>query len=406
MKVLYVGGMSGPLKDILSGKKENEITHAAQFFYPWYKLVQAGHQVDFVVTSNFNGPYEINVDWFSEKNLYANVYDPYSELPWHKRIFRRIKRLYKVFHYTNKAIKENEYDFIYCLTYYEGLIGNLLANYYKIPCGMRSMGTMLYEDFKNMGHKKTMLRRPAEFLMFKLNKKFFIMTDDGTKGDLVYEKWKPTPEKYSFNFWRTGIEIKNVEDIESDLKLPDHEYLFFAARFDNWKRHDRVIKILKKLHDKEQKIHLYFAGGVVHNNYYESIKNLVKDYGLEDYVHFLGAIKQDHVKLYAYNAIANPSMYDVSNLGNVFFEIYSIGSVIVCINDGSLNDYITNNDNGFLINNEDEASEVIIKLLNNKELKKEISNNALTSARKTVLSIDERYDKEVSLIVDSSKEGY
>ena len=398
MKILYVTGLAGPIKDMLTGKKENEITHAAQFFHVWHKLVKRGHQVDFVVASNFNEKPNIQVDWFSEENIYANIYDPYIELPWYRRIFRRIKRFFKLLYYTNKAISENDYDFIYGKAYYEGLAGNIVANIRGVPCGMRSMGTMLNEDFKIHGVFGTALRRPAEFLTFKMKKEFFIMTDDGTKGDVVYEAWKPNPEKYDFLFWKTGINLKGIDELESNLKVPEHDYLFVAARFDNWKRHDRSLKILHNLHLSGKHLHLYFAGGVQTVDYYDEIKNLVSKYGLDDYVHFLGAIKQNDIKVYAYHAVANPLMYDVTNLTNVFFEVFSVGSVVIGLNDGSLNDYIIDEENGFIVDNEEEACIIIEKLLEDRSIAEKIKENAISTAKEKVLSIDERFDMEVDLI--------
>ncbi len=402
MKVLYVGGLSGPLKDILSGKKEDEITHAAQFFHPWYQLVKKGHQVDFIVASNFNEPITINVDWFNEDNLYANVYDPYSELPWYRRIFRRIKRFAKLLYYTNKAVKQNKYDFIYCLTYYEGLAGNIIANMRGIPCGMRSMGTMLNEDFKQHGVTGTAWRRPIEYLMFKMKKKFILMTDDGTKGDVVYNEWKPQPEKYDFHFWKTGIDMTQIDQLHSDTTIPQHDYLFFAARIEQWKRHDRVIKTLHLLHQQGRKLHLYFAGKIQSHAYNDEIKSLISEYQLDEYVHFIGAIKQVDVKLMAYHAAANLSMYDVSNLGNVFFEIFSIGSIVIGINDGTLDDYLIHDKTGFIVNDEQQACDIIADLLNDPKKVEEIRTGAIEYAAKHVLSCDERFGREVELIEKSA----
>ena len=398
MKILYVGGMSGPLRDILSGKKEDEITHAAQFFHVWYKLVKRGHQVDFVITSNFGEKPTIKVDWFSENNIIANIYDPASEAPAYRRIFRRIKRFIKLSYATYKATKKTDYDFIYCITYHEGIVGNIIANHKGIHNGMRSMGTMLYVDFKKYGVWGTALRRPIEFLMFRLKKDFFVMTDDGTHGDKVYEAWKPTPEKYKFYFWKTGIDIKTINEIKSSINIPQHNYIFFAARFDGWKRHDRILKILHLLHQKDKKLHLYLAGDITYGTCYDNFMSLVKQYKLEQYVHFMGSIKQDDVKVMAYHAVANPLMYDVSNLGNVFFEIFSVGAIVLGLNDGSLDNYLKEGENGFSIDDENQACEIIIKLLEKPELRKNISRNAVQFAQENFLSLDERFDKEVDLI--------
>jgi glycosyltransferase involved in cell wall biosynthesis len=398
MKILYVTGMCDPITDILTGKTENEITHSPGFFHPWFKLVQRGHQVDFVVASNFNNDVHVKVDWFSEENIVANVYDPYSETPWYGRIFRRLKRFGKLLYYTNKAISENDYDFVYCKAFYEGLAGNIVANFRNVPCGMRSMGTMLNIDFEKYGVLGTAFKRPIEYLTFKLKKDFFIMTDDGTRGDIIYKEWKPKKKHYDYYFWKTGVAIENIEDINSTIQIPDHDYLFFAARFDNWKRHDRILDLLRILHDQGLHLHLYFAGGVQSRSYHATIHKMVKSLKLEDYVHFLGPVKQHDLKVLAYRAIANPLMYDVSNLGNVFFESFSTGAIVIGINDGSLEEYITHNKNGFIVNNEEEAAKVIRNVLQDNDYAQIIRRSAVISAREKVLTIDERFDMEVDLI--------
>ncbi|MCB2261532.1 MAG: glycosyltransferase family 4 protein [Candidatus Thiosymbion ectosymbiont of Robbea hypermnestra] len=174
--------------------------------------------------------------------------------------------------------------------------------------------------------------------------------------------------------------------------------MFFAARFDHWKRQDRILKILHHLHGRKCPLHLYFAGGIQSQSYYQKIRELVRKYDLADYVHFLGPIKQDDLKAYAYKAVANPSMYDMSNLSNVFYEIFSVGSVVIGLNDGSLDDYLIHAVNGFLVNDESEAATVIEELLRNKDGAQRIRANAAGCARRKFLSIDERFDREVDLI--------
>ncbi len=399
MKILYVTGMAAPLKGILTGKTEKEINGLPGFFFPWYKLIKRGHQVDFVVISNFNEKHDIKVDWFKEENLIANVYDPYSENFGFFRIFRQAKRFLKLLYYTDKAIKKNHYDFIYCKAY-EGVAGNILANWHKIPSGTRSFGTTLYPLLKNNGSFKTALKRPLEYVTFKIKKDFFLMTDDATHGDKVYEIWKPKKEKYQFLFWRTGVEIKNIEDIPVNIQIPDHPFLFFAARFDPWKRHDRIIKILHYLHESDIKAHLYFAGQQTSKSYFSQIEGLVEKYHLTDYVHFMGVVTQDEVKILAYHSMASIFMYDFANIGNVFFETFAVGSIVIGLDDGVLNEFISHELNGYLINDEKEATEAIKMLYNNPELQSSIRTEAIKTAREKFLTIDERFDKEVDLIED------
>lgn len=398
LKILYVTGMPAPLKDILTGKRDNEITHALQIFYPWRKLVERGHQVDFVIASNFNTLPQVTVDWFSPANVLANVYDPLSDAPPLRRIARRFRRFLALIYQTHKALQNENYDFVYCKAFYEGLAGNIVANLHGVPCGMRSMGTMLYEDFKKHGPWLTALRRPAEFLTFRLPKAFFMMTDDGTKGDLVHAAWAPARANYDFLFWKTGVEFKSASNIRPSLELPIHSYLFYAARVDDWKRQDRVIRLLHLLHGRGHKIHIYFAGLTQSQAFLRKLHNLIRKYELQEYVHFLGAIMQDDVRNFARNAVANPSFYDVSNLGNVFFEIFSMGSVVVGLDDGSLNDYVSNGHNGFLVLDENVAADVIENLLLGKIDGDVIRRRASETAALKVLSAAKRFEWEVDLI--------
>lgn len=405
LRILYVTAMSGPIQDILTGKRDHEITHALQFFYPWRRLVERGHQVDFVVTSNFSGPPTINVPWFAASSLLANVYDPATDAPPWRRVFRRIRRFLAVMYETDKALRNGGYDFVYCKAFYEGLAGNLVANFRNVPCGMRSMGTMLFEDFKRYGPMLTAIRRPAEYLTFRLRKKFFLMTDDATKGDLVYEAWAPDPPRYDFLFWKTGVELKDPADVQATRELPERAYLFYAARIDNWKRQDRVVQLLKLLHGRGHMLHLYFAGGVQSGEYLGRVQALARESRLEEYVHFLGPIPQDDVRNFARHAVANPSFYDVSNLGNVFFEIFAVGSVIIGLDDGSLNGYLDDGENGFLVKDEKGAAEIVSRLLAGEIDASRIKERASATARERVLSAAERFEREVALIEAHAHQG-
>ncbi|MBO9470143.1 glycosyltransferase [Endozoicomonas sp. G2_2] len=398
LKILYVGRMATPLRDILSGKTAEDARHLPGFFQPWYRLAKRGHQVDFVVTSNDNVEADVKVDWFSENNLKANIYDPALEASWHKRIFRRLSRLGRLAYHTNRAIRRERYDFIVCWAFYEGLVGNIFAKVYGIPCGMRAMGTMLYPELQRQGAFKLALRKPAEYLSFRLPKSYFLMTDDGTRGDAVYQAWRPRKERYKYLFWKTGVEVKPIDKVRSRREVPTHPYLFFAARFDPWKRHDKVVRMLKNLHEKGYAIHLYFCGSVQSEKYLSEVKALIAELGLKEYVCFLGSIAQDDLRFYAYYAVANPFFYDFSNLGNVFFESFATGSVVIGLNDGSLDGYIENGKNGFLVDDFDEAVDITEKILNDEIDIRKLRENAFHTSQERVIDRNERFDAEANLI--------
>jgi glycosyltransferase involved in cell wall biosynthesis len=398
MKILYVAGMGIPLKDILSGKKENEVTHSPGFFQPWYRLSLRGHQVDFVVTSNFDDYREIEVDWFSKDNLRANIFDPALEGPVWRRIPRRINRLFRLAYQVNKALREEDYDFVICWAFFEGFVGNILANWHGVPCGMRSMGTALFPELEKYGRMGAALRNPVEFFSFKLPKSYFLMTDDGSRGDKVFEAWRPSRGKYDYLFWRTGVQFKTLDEISVKINAPEEPYIFFAARFELSKRHHLIVETLIDLHARGQKVQLYFAGAIQSQAYYERVMTQVKDAGLLGYVKYLGSIPGDELRFYAHHAAANPFMYDGSNLGNVFFETYTTGGIIVGLNDGRLNDYVHHGRNGFLIQNTQEAADIIEDLILGNHDLKAIRQAAIEDSRQRCFTMDQRFDAEVTVI--------
>ena len=92
---------------------------------------------------------------------------------------------------------------------------------------------------------------------------------------------------------------------------------------------------------------------------------------LKDHVVFLNAISRDTINIMSKLAIASLSLNDMCNLGNVFHEMLSAGAVIISNNDGSLDEFIKHGENGFLINDLEEACDYIIKVMNDKEYEKE-----------------------------------
>ena len=261
MNILYVGSLAIPLRDVLSGKTENEITGWPAFFFPVYKLIMEGHQVDFVVVSDMKD-YNISVDWFNENQIVENIYIDNSKRgkygllsKLYYRIFEDIKFLKAI----NKAVKKKHYDFIYCQEI-TGAWGNVIANKYNIPCGVRIYGDAFafrgkihtkYEFIQKHGVLSLFLALPKMMLLYKLKKSFMLTTADGTHGDLTYEILKPKKKKYDFYYWKTGVN-KNLplKDFDIETALNDVQYITYPARIDTIKRQEVAIDVLNLIHKK------------------------------------------------------------------------------------------------------------------------------------------------------------
>lgn len=401
MNILYVTGITPPIEAVLKG--EDGIQGLPPFYYPWKMLVDRGHKVDFVMTSNLNENYNIKVGWFSEKNIVKNIYAPKTENRGILRGLRQIKRFLQLLYYTNKAVKQKHYDFIYCKAF-EGVAGQIIANIYNIPHGVRSFGDHMYLEIKKYGSKKAAWKHPLEYLCYQLNCSFFLMSEDHKDQIITYNSWHNPKHNYPFYLWPSGIKFKNLEELVSDIDIPEHPYLFFAARIDPLKRQDRVIKTLYYLHKKGIKIHLYFCGSDYSKVWREKLDRIAKGYKVDGYIHYLGSVSQDTLKVLAFNAIANVLMIDGSSRNNVFYEIMSVGAIVVGLDDGGINDYITNEESGFLVKDERDAAEKIEYLLNTPEKREQIHKAARKEAKEKIMSLETRFGKEVNLIENTVKD--
>ena len=114
---------------------------------------------------------------------------------------------------------------------------------------------------------------------------------------------------------------------------------------------------------------------------------------------FMGAVDKDTINFMCKTAIVSFSLYDMCNLGNVFYEMLSAGAVIVSCNDGSLDEFIANQENGFLVDSDEEAADQIENIYNYPEKADIIRKRALQTAEKFLPSWQERVDQEVDLIM-------
>lgn len=395
MKILYVTTAWTGLRDILyNGSKEAKGMPA--FIRPLKRLILEGNDVDIVLVHDMKEipQYNINIDWLSYRQIIGEVY-------WEPKISKKYKSIIKLYRKLDKILRENKYDFVYG----HGVsadVARIISDKYKVPFGQRLYGTFLNDYIIKHGLLKAKIIHFLEYKAFKSKKKFLLVTEDGSKGEEAYEKINKGKSPSEFYFWINGIEHMpklNKEDINFKFReLGGENFLFYVARIDRWKKQEDSIKILKILKDKGYNLKLFIAGQTGNKEYLNELTSLVEELGVKDEVVFMGPISRDEINLMCKLAKASFSLYDICNLGNVFHEMLSAGAVILSKNDGSLDKFIVNGENGFLINNVEEGAENIIKILNNKEYEKTIRENAINTSVQKMRTWDERVDDEIKLI--------
>lgn len=400
-KILYVTPLVVGFQDLLEGGLDSR--GLPSFILPLKKMMESqNYEVHIVLISNFREVYNIKVDWFNSDNIVGNINNDLTTNNLFLKLTRKIKSSYQLIKLLLDLSNKNEYDIIYCHGK-AAVWGNIIAIIKGIPCAYRLYGVVsYYHDLVKYGKLFGAFLNPIYSIIFKLPKKFLMITDDGTFGDKAYQIMKPRMYNYEFFFLVNGVDHQNIDDLTTKMIPTINPYIFHAARIDQLKRQDRNILVLEKLVHRGYEVDLLFAGHYdEEGDYYKYLKSIIQEKGLSDHVHFLGPVNRDEMKAISYNAVCTLLMGDVANNGNVFYEVFSTGSIVVGIDDEGLRRYITNSVNGFLIKDEEEAASIIEKLMtiDNDDLNS-IKNRAITTAKQKLLSWDERVNIEIQELFD------
>ena len=153
---------------------------------------------------------------------------------------------------------------------------------------------------------------------------------------------------YKNRMYRWGY-FPSVKEYDTDRLMSEkkHNVLMWCGRFIDWKHPDDAIRLAKQLKEIGYEFRLNMVGtGVME----EELKQLVKEYRLEESVFFLGSMPPDQVRAYmeeagiyiftsdrqeGWGAVLNESM----NSGCAVVASHAIGSVPFLLEDGK-NGYI------------------------------------------------------------------
>lgn len=397
MKILYITDCWTGLNELLFHGAPYARGMPA-FIYPLHALITQGHNVDLYLIDNQDFlPYNIQISWLKPKQIVGSFV-------WPKKPLKKITAIARLKKDVSGILQETNYDFVYLHGGTAGVLASVVRSRH-IPCGQRLYGTFMNRTIERQGTLKTRLLNFVETKAFTLPKDFLLVTDDGSKGDLVVKALNKKAPPYDFYFWKNGVDSmpvlteRQMEAQRDRLGIKNYPFLFYVARISKWKRQDRAIHILKILKDRGYPFQLYLAGQMLESSYEIELRKQVQSYGLENDVIFMGAVDKDTINFMCKTAIVSFSLYDMCNLGNVFYEMLSAGAVIVSCNDGSLDEFIANQENGFLVDSDEEAADQIENIYNYPEKADIIRKRALQTAEKFLPSWQERVDQEVDLIM-------
>lgn len=279
---------------------------------------------------------------------------------------------------------------------------HLLSKLFKIPYVSRFQGTILYPL---MNRKLWKLRYFPHYLSIKLKSNLTIMTDDGTKGDVVIEELRGSLDKTLF--LKNGVDFKkyNISNVSSSIQELVNEMSQFennfisVSRLQKWKRVDRSLDVYNqyKQHNDSSRFIIVGDGEVK-----VDLEKYVLDKNMQDII-FTGGINADEVNYLLFNSKIFLSHYELSNVGNPLWEAINNKCLVVTVDNGDTGKIIKNSLNGIISDEKgylDNAKKLI--KINKKEFEK-ILQNATNTLKENVQSWDERMEIEYMEVMNDIK---
>ena len=361
------------------------LSHICQFHLPYLKMFQdRGYEVHVAARDNL-----------AEKNgMKLQNTDKYFDVPFCRSPFSfKNMKAYKQF----KSILRENYDIIVCNTPVGGIVARLAGEKY------RRKGTKIiyiahgFHFYKGGPKKNWVLYYPVEKFFAKrcdvlvtINKEDFL---------LAQKKFKVEVKQIH----GVGVDTTRYLPIDSEVKRERRERLGYSSELflilvvgellPN-KNQIQAIKAIEEVVKVNDKVKLLIAGNGKER---DALEQYVKDRGLENHVEFLGYCT--HLENYQCIVDLGVSCSIREGLGLNVIESMMSGNTFVATKNRGHNEIICNGENGFLVDVHDEKAlaERILFLIENKEIKEQMEEDALK--RSSVYSL-ENVKKEIENIIN------
>lgn len=314
-------------------------------------------------------------------------------------IFRNLKIIFDTIKLGVNIIKQNP-DISRIIGF--GSLGGITAiigKWVRIPDFRRLYGTFLINEISK-NSLTLFLKHPLEYFTFSLQGKGLLVTNDGTKGDIVFKKIG-TP-LLPFYFPLNGVDKNIIDNIKKpDFEVPS-EYMVYVARLDPWKRQNLLLEALGTLISMGKTIPFtLIVGSVYDKSYVDRLHLIVEKYNLHSKVRFVYGLPINEVHYLLYYSKLTFSLYHTSNLGNVFIESMQLGVPMIAINDtGSLDLIKKNAFYELKSDNVNEIANAIDLLLMNDEKRMELKEEAKLFANTNLVSWEQRAKYEIDLFLE------
>lgn len=165
--------------------------------------------------------------------------------------------------------------------------------------------------------------------------------------------------------------VINVDELYKKMNSDEKAYNYdvvYLGRLTYQKNPERLIEVIKLVVDKRQNTKVAIVGT---GELEESTKKIVNNYGLQDNVEFLGFQSNPLKLLHDSKVMLLTSRWEGTPM--CALEAMALGVPIVSTPTDGMNDLIQSGINGFLNDSDDGLSENVLNILDNDELRENIS---------------------------------
>lgn len=201
----------------------------------------------------------------------------------------------------------------------------------------------------------------------------------------------------------SGIDIDRFQEkgkglLRKKLGLKDKPILLFVGRLGREKSIDFIIKSFNEVCKKESRAHLVILGEGPERKRLES---LGKRLGIAKNIHFISHISNEEIHRAYQDATVFVFSSTTETQGLVVLEALSSGVPVVAIDDPAY-ECIESGKNGFLVKKDkNEFALKILSIIENKDLRAELSKNALETAQRfSVKSMVDSLERVYSELLD------
>jgi glycosyltransferase involved in cell wall biosynthesis len=326
-------------------------------------FLSLGHEID-VLTSNRGLEASKHVDNFDIK-VYRKDWSPrFWFLSWRR--------------YLKSHLKRHHYDGVVFANQGAIIIGSKLGKI-TTPYLLTLHGSERYSFLADKYSLKTRILVNKKKLAFFLEKANAVVC---VSDDLLNDVKKLISSKVELVKIPLGISNIFHASMTEANRTSSSVNIICTARFVVGKGQDKVVRAFRSFRENHEKnAHLYFIGN---GSEMENIKNLCSNLGLDTSVTFMGLqSRNDIAKIYQNMDVFIMLSSFKETFGLVYLEAMFAGLPVIGTNLGAVCDLITNDYNGYLIEENMQTEDMIVEALISAVSKRDIlGNNSIKFAQK------------------------